>query len=66
MSVSDRARDSLLHPAPAERSRSRHAESVDPVRPAALHSGSPVDDWLNFLAELLAKDFIRESEGGAA
>ena len=39
---------------------------VDDTGTAPVHFGPPVKEWIEYLAELLAREVIRESEGSAA
>ena len=42
------------------------AARVDDTGTAPVHFGPPVQEWIEYLAELLAREVIRESEGSAA
>ncbi len=44
--------------------RKRHAGTVDGLRGAPLEYPPPVADWLAFLAERLAADFLKEVAEG--
>jgi hypothetical protein len=39
-------------------------DRVDADRPASIHFTAPVADWIEFLAELLAAELLRERAGG--
>jgi hypothetical protein len=39
-------------------------DRVDGDRPASIHFSAPVADWIEFLAELLAAELLRERAGG--
>jgi hypothetical protein len=39
-------------------------DRVDDDRPASIHFTAPVADWIEFLAELLAAELLRERAGG--
>jgi hypothetical protein len=39
---------------------------VDGGHPASIHSPSPIADWLDFLADLIAAEIVREWEDGGS
>jgi hypothetical protein len=58
---------SVRHDGSAQvRDHGRRARRVDPVPVPPVDSRPPVADWIRFLSELLAKEFLREQEGDAA
>jgi hypothetical protein len=42
------------------------AAHVDDTGTAPVHFGPPVKEWIEYLAEVLAREVIHESEGSAA
>jgi hypothetical protein len=47
-----------------DRNVGAQANRVDADRPASIHFTAPVADWIEFLAELLAAELLRERAGG--
>ena len=49
-----------------ERQGAARADRVDAGRADSLHFTAPVADWIEFLAELLAAELLRERAGGGS